>query len=99
MNDFQCECPFCGGLAQCETMHNGVCSQQSQPYICDDCGSTEMSPWQTPQGTEEELKYGWYRHPDLDDKALDFLKKFRENLSEEQRKQQLKENSRLMRVE
>lgn len=45
MNDFQCECPFCGGLAECETVHNGVGLQQIQPYICNDCGSMQMNSW------------------------------------------------------
>ncbi len=100
MNDFQCECPFCGGLAECETTHNGVGLQQTQPYICNDCGSTQMNPWgEETNATEEEKRFGWWRHPDFDDKALDFLNTFRANLKEAQRKQQMKENSRLMRVE
>ncbi len=59
-----------------------------------------MNPWgEEINATEEEKRFGWWRHPDLDDKTLNLLNTFRANLKEAQRKQQLKETSRLMRVD
>jgi hypothetical protein len=98
MNDFQCECPFCGGLAECETVHNGVGLQQAQPYICGDCVSTQMNPWQPENGTKEENECGWYKHPDLTDEILAKIKQDRIDTENEIIKRKFYENSRLMKV-
>jgi len=66
MNNFERECPYCGGSAFCELMDNGVGMQQCQPFICDWCGSQEIGAHQENSSANiHEKKTGWWMHPDL----------------------------------
>lgn len=58
-------CPYCGAESECDACDVGVGFVQCGPYICGNCGASEIGPEKYKPGctaTTEELKTGWYKH-------------------------------------
>ena len=54
-------CPYCGTICRADFVDIGVGFQQCGPYHCENCGASEIGPYDDERVlTEEENKTGWY---------------------------------------
>jgi hypothetical protein len=68
MSYYGVDCPYCGcGDTWAEFVDVGVGHQQVTPYICENCGAYQTSPWMEDEDREKlspiERKTGWYMGP------------------------------------
>jgi hypothetical protein len=55
------KCPYCGAHCRADFVDIGVGMQQCGPYHCDNCGASEIGPFDDERVlTEAEKKSGWY---------------------------------------
>jgi len=55
-------CPYCGTMTEADFVDIEVGMQQCGPYHCEECGASEIGPYDKPRElTEEEKKIGWYK--------------------------------------
>ena len=63
------QCPICDSTnIDAEFVDIGVGEQQVTPYVCGDCGSWQVGPYDEPQ-TGLVILHGWYvneENPDLE---------------------------------
>jgi hypothetical protein len=54
-------CPYCGTICRADFVDIGVGMQQCGPYHCENCGASEIGPYDEERPlTEAETKAGWY---------------------------------------
>lgn len=54
-------CPYCGTVCRADFVDIGVGYQQCGPYHCDQCGASEIGPYDAERNlTETEKSCGWY---------------------------------------
>ena len=55
------ECPYCNCFCEADWVDIGVGMQQCGPYHCDNCGASEMGPYdESRELTDEEVMTNWY---------------------------------------
>lgn len=55
------KCPYCATICRADWVDNGVCLQQCGPFHCEECGASEIGPFDKERPlTEQEDKSGWY---------------------------------------
>jgi hypothetical protein len=70
-------CPYCGTECEADWVDVGVGMVQCGPYYCENCGASEIGPYDSPRElTEQENKTGWYGPgKPISDKANTFMGK------------------------
>jgi hypothetical protein len=63
---FKRPCPYCGALAECETVDIGVGITQATAYRCEECHASEIGPTAYASGEVKKLTgieqaCGWYK--------------------------------------
>lgn len=54
-------CPYCNMLCDADFVDIGVGFQQCGPYYCQNCGASEIGPYDDERAlTEDEKRTGWY---------------------------------------
>lgn len=54
-------CPYCDTVCRADFVDVGVGHQQCGPYHCENCGASEIGPYDAErETTEAERKTGWY---------------------------------------
>ena len=54
-------CPYCGFLCECDEVNVGIGMVQAGPYCCENCGATQIGPYDKERElTEKEKETGWY---------------------------------------
>lgn len=54
-------CPYCGTRCRADFVDIGVGYQQCGPYHCDECGASEIGPFDEERPlTPDENRTGWY---------------------------------------
>lgn len=54
-------CPYCDAVCDADFVDNGVGLQQCGPFHCEQCGSSQIAPFDEPRElTVQEEKAGWY---------------------------------------
>lgn len=55
------DCPYCGAVCTADFVDVGVGFTQCGPYHCDQCGASEIGPYDEKRDlTAEEKRTGWY---------------------------------------
>lgn len=56
------ECPYCGTVCRADFVDVGVGFTQCGPYHCENCGASEIGPYDEERPlSQAEQKCGWYR--------------------------------------
>jgi hypothetical protein len=54
-------CPYCGEVCEADFVDIGIGYTQCGPYYCQNCGASEIGPYDPPRPTNGfERKDGWY---------------------------------------
>ena len=54
-------CPYCGTVCRADFVDIGVGMQQCGPFHCDECGASEIGPYDAERPlSDAERKAGWY---------------------------------------
>lgn len=55
------KCPYCGSVCDADFVDIGVGYTQCGPFHCDQCGASEIGPYDEERPlSEQEKKTGWY---------------------------------------
>lgn len=55
------DCPYCGTICRADFVDVGIGFTQCGPYYCQECGASEIGPYDEERElTEQEQKTGWY---------------------------------------
>lgn len=55
------KCPYCGYVCRADFVDVGVGFTQCGPFHCDDCGASEIGPYDEERDlTADEQRTGWY---------------------------------------
>ena len=56
------ECPYCDCMCEADFVDIGVGEQQCGPFHCDNCGSSQIGPYDKKRElNDDEKRTGWYK--------------------------------------
>jgi hypothetical protein len=54
-------CPYCGSPSYAEFVDIGVGMEQCSPYLCENCGASQIGTYDDSNLSSEEERTGWYK--------------------------------------